>query len=236
MEEEAIIKQVKNLIGQGDLEEALKLLTTFSESNIKGGQANKVMNEIIHLKGQIADVKHAQNRGLIAFEEAERKQNRIRSSLLNLTDVVAGVEGAVLDAPATPQVAAGGSSNNVYKSIVIGVGAIVVFVIAILMFDSGEEPESSVQAGQMTGQDTEIVDGQECFFVTLHAVNVYAEADYNAVIVGSLPAEMDVVILDHKTVEDVNGDAIDYYLIASNNINGWVEHDDAIELDAATCY
>ena len=231
-----ILKQVKALLAQGDLDEAIKLLSTFSESNLKGNKANKIKNEIVHLQGQIAEVKTAQNRGLIAFEEAERKQNRIRTSMLNLTDVVAGVEGAILEAPKAAVQNSG--SNNIYKYIVVGIGAIIVFVIAITMMDSGDEGGDVNPAMDSPAQfeqgdtNSPAVDG--CFFTTLEPVNVYAEPDYAGVIVGSLPAELEVAVIEFKVVRDAeSGEDIEYMLIAENNLNGWVENDGAVIVDSS---
>ena len=234
--EPVIISQVKEHLAQGDFDSALELLNTFAETNFAGSKANKLKNEIIYLKGQIAEVKKAESRGLIAFEQAERNRNQIRLSMISLTDAVASNDDShpVFSddrPPAGAATAATAPSTNIYKYIVVGIGAIILFVIGITMCEDSPENASTADGTELTSDapTDDAFDGQQsggtCYLETLDVVDLLADADYNAETVGTLPANTQFEILQTKIQIDADGE-IEFHLVETNDGQGWVEHND----------
>lgn len=233
--EPVIISQVKEHLAQGDFDSALELLNTFAETNFEGSKANKLKNEIIYLKGQIAEVKKAESRGLIAFEQAERNRNQIRLSMISLTDAVASNDDSHPvfsdDRPAAGGAPVANAPNtNIYKYIVVGIGAIVLFVIGISMCDDSPENASTTDGTELTtgaSNDAASDDQQSgtCYLETLDVVELLADADPNAESVGTLPANAQYEILQTKSQIDADGE-FEFHLVETEDGQGWVEHND----------
>ncbi len=239
--EPLIITQVKELLAKGDLEDAVKLLGTYAESNLSSGQANKVRNEIIHLQGQISEVKKAELQGLIAFEQAERNRNQIRVSMLSLTDALTGKsdEHPIFSAapPAVGAAAAGAGGNNVYKYIVVAIGAIALFVVGISMCDTGatdagqatefHETDTGSAAGAAAADPAGADETSGCYLTTLEDIQLLEEADHAALEAGMVPADVALEVLETKIQTDAELGEIEFLKVRYKNIEGWVWNDEA---------
>ncbi|MEZ4940532.1 MAG: hypothetical protein R3D58_06675 [Saprospiraceae bacterium] len=243
--EPVIISQVKEHLAQGDFDNALELLNTFAETNFAGSKANKLKNEIIYLKGQIAEVKKAESRGLIAFEQAERNRNQIRLSMISLTDAVASNDDShpVFSddrPPAGGAPAATAPGTNIYKYIVVGIGAIILFVVGISMCEDSPENASTTDGTELTtgAQNGAATDGHSangpCYLETLDVVDLLADADFNAETVGTLPANAQFEILQTKIQIDSDGE-FEFHLVETEDGQGWVEHNDNLIRLSAGC-
>jgi hypothetical protein len=228
--EPLIITQVKELLAQGDLEGAVKLLATYTESNMTGSKANNIKNEIIHLQGQLSEVKKAEFKGLIAFEQAERNRNQIRVSMLSLTDAITGndKDHPVFSSTYTPPDARPGSrDNNIYKYIVVGIAAIALFVFGILMC---EEPSTNTAAdtSEIPSEnqlETVPTDQQTCFITTLESLPLLADADYNAEVIGSIPSDTEFEVIQTKIQIDADGES-EFFQVSFDEVQGWVEYNE----------
>ena len=237
--EPLIITQVKELLAKGDLEDAVKLLSTYAESNLSASKANKVKNEIIHIQGQLSEVKKAEFKGLIAFEQAERNRNQIRVSMLSLTDAVTGNDEThpVFTAASAPSnVNQNTGTNNIYKYIVVGIGAIVLFVLGINMCDDGSQNTNpaSIETGADAASGEMHPDDQICFITTLESVPLLFDADFDSEIAVSVPADVQLEVFEKKTHTTPEG-ATEYYQVSYNNVVGWVEYDELALSFGADC-
>jgi hypothetical protein len=182
------------------------------------------------LQGQIAEVKKAESRGLIAFEQAERNRNQIRLSMISLTDAVAGNDDAhpVFSDDNRHQNTTQNSGNNanIYKTIVIGIAAIAIFVIGINMCDdSPAEPTASDSSALTSGaQDGSAADSDDahCLLETLNEVDLLAIPDFESEPLTTLPPNSAFEILQMQVAAD--GETT-FYQVQTDDGTGWVEFD-----------
>jgi hypothetical protein len=94
-EEIQSVNRLKNCIGKGDLDEAIRCLSVFIKKEIPGSTKENLNNQIILLSGQFENLKGDFSRGTITKENFDVQRNHILQSVLTISSNIESLLGSL---------------------------------------------------------------------------------------------------------------------------------------------